>query len=169
MKVFLLNLFSFHFFQKETGGSSNNSHENNGKDQNARRVSIHFNGKPINDQQETEPHSNDSDVNNTTNNNTTENMTEEEILAIPPISYLRSRRTSCSRKMHDEMGAFLYPPNPFGFGGYKRGRRPSFLSRRHSDGFLATRPTQYHLDYGLIPKTSSRCQCHRGHNNHLGK
>lgn len=115
------------------------------------------------DQQETEPHSNDSDM------NTVDNMTEEEILAIPPISYLRSRRSSCSRKMNDEMGPFLYPPNPFTFGAYKRGRRPSFLSRRHSDGLIATRPTQYHLDYGLMAKTSNRCQCHRGNNNHLGE
>ncbi|XP_055304780.1 uncharacterized protein LOC129569695 isoform X2 [Sitodiplosis mosellana] len=145
---------------KETGGSSKNSHEN--KDQNGRCVSIHFNGKPITNQQETEPHSNDSDL-----NNAADTMTEEEILAIPPVAYLRSRRSSCARKVNDEIGAFLYPPNPFAFGAYKRGRRPSFLSRRHSDGLIATQPTQY-LDYELMAKNSNRCQCHRGHNNHLG-
>lgn len=157
------SIFSF-IFQKETGVSSKTSNENNGKDQNSRRVSIQFNGKPLTDQQETEPHSNEPDVSNSINN-----MTEEEILAIPPVSYLRSRRSSCARKMNDEIGAFLYPPNPFAFGAYKRGRRSSFLSRRHSDGLIATRPTQYHLDYSLMTRNSNRCQCHRGHNNHLGK
>lgn len=161
-RLFQKKNFHFQFEQKETGGSSKNSHETNVKDQNGRSVSIQFNGKPIADQQETEPHSNDSDA-----NNAADTMTEEEILAIPPVAYLRSRRSSCARKVHDEIGAFLYPPNPFAFGAYKRGRRPSFLSRRHSDGLIATRPTQY-LDYGLMAKNSNRCQCHRGHN-HLGK
>lgn len=125
-------------------------------------MTIHFNGEPITNQQENEPHSNDSDLNNT-------ELTEEEILAIPPISYLRSRRTSCSRKINDEIGTFLYPQHPFGFGAYKRGRRPSFLSRRHSEGVIATHPIQYHLDYSLLAKASNRCNCHRGHNNHLGE
>ncbi|XP_031637143.1 uncharacterized protein LOC116349721 isoform X2 [Contarinia nasturtii] len=145
---------------KETGTSSKNSHENI-KD--APRVSIQFNGKPITDQLDaTEPHSNDADLNST-------DLTEDELLAIPPMSYLRSRRTSCSRKV-DEIGTFLYPPNPFAFSSHKRGRRSSFLSRRHSDGIIATRPTQYHLDYALMAKPSNRCHCHRGQmqNNHLG-
>lgn len=93
------------------------------------------------------------------------------MLAIPPMSYLRSRRTSCSRRVNDEIGTFLYPPNPFAIGSHKRGRRSSFLSRRHSDGIIATRPTQYHLDYALMAKPAGRCHCHRGHmqNNHLGR
>lgn len=117
------------------------------------------------DQPDNEPHSNDSDINHTNE------LSEEELMAMMPMSLLRSRRSSC-RKVSEEFGSFLYPPNPFGFGAYKaRGRRPSFLSRRHSDGLVPPRHNQYHLDYGLTPKTPSRCHCHpRGHaNHHLGE
>lgn len=151
------------FSQKEAAGSSksNNSNETS-KD--SRRVSIHCNGIPVIDQPDNEPHSNDSDLNTTTE------LSEEELMAMMPIALLRGRRTSCSRKVSDELGSFLYPPNPFGFGVHKaRGRRPSFLSRRHSDGILPTRSNHYIPEYGLAPKPSSRCHCHRNHTpNHLG-
>lgn len=142
-----------------------NGTQENMKDQKSRRVSIQFNGKPMTDQQETEPHSNDCDM---TNNN---DLSAEEVLSITPISCRRSRRSSCSRKLSDDsIGSFLYPPNPFSFGSHKRGgRRPSFLSRRHSDGLLPTHQNQYHIDYGLSTKPSGRHHCHRNHiyNNHL--
>lgn len=129
-------------------------------------MSIHCNGISVTDQPDNEPHSNDSDFNTATE------LSEEELMAMMPIALLRGRRTSCSRKVSEELGSFLYPPNPFGFGAHKaRGRRPSFLSRRHSDGIVPSRVNQYIPEYELAPKTPSRCHCHRNHanNNHLGK
>lgn len=91
------------------------------KDQNkcGRRVSIQFNGKPLEKQHETMPsNSNDCDANCT-------DCDIEEPIAITPTSF-RLRRASCNRKFSDEsFGSLLYPPSSFF--GYKRGKK-SFLS-----------------------------------------
>lgn len=109
-------------------------------------------------QQDTELHSNESSVCNTTD------VIADELLCLTPMSCRRSRRSS---KTHDEpIGSFLYPPNPFGFGGlYKKssGRKSSFLSRRHSDSLLPAHYNQYHVDYGLDLRNGNHHHCHRGH------
>lgn len=111
-------------------------------------------------QQETELHSNESSVYNTTD------LVTDELLCLTPMSCRRSSRRSS--KIHDDsIGSFLYPPNPFGFGGmYSKksgGRRSSFLSRRHSDSLLPAHYNQYNVDYALPLKNGNHHHCHRGH------
>lgn len=111
---------------------------------------------------ETELHSNDSDI------NTTAEMVAEELVSAAISCRRSSRRFSCSRKLEDGLGSFLYPPSPFGFvGSHKRGaRRTSFLSRRHSDGLLPNNPNQYNVDYESSKKNPGRNHCHRNHTHH---
>lgn len=70
----------------------------------------------------------------------------EEPILLTPTSYRRRKSSSKLKQNDDTFGSFLYSPSPIFSSVYKRGRKSSFLSRRHSDSLLPTHQNPYYAE-----------------------
>lgn len=163
-------------FQSENNRekTTESSYEAKNANKVSRRVSIHFNGKPLTEEEtnnETfppipptlQPQNNDNLNSNLTDISMDEN---ESILLTPSLACRRhSRRASINRKYSDDsLGAFLYPPSPFMI---KRNGKKSFLPRRHSDSLLPrSDQSQYYNECNMSTKQNHRHRYHNHHHNH---